>query len=174
MYYIFFIVNIFSRNASSLFPLVRTLDDLLKARTRIQREARAGARGLTLSSGYPAGLGIRLQEAGYLPFLLECHLQPSGFLVTCRREAEERGGTATGDEGVLREERDRAGPEAGAEEQRSSSGLAAERVQRATQAAEKMREHADLFDATDVAVAAATCSDDATLLLGIVPRTGQA
>lgn len=118
--------------------------------------------------------GIRLQEASYLPFLLECHLQPSGFLVTCYREAEERGGTAPGDEGVLREERDRAGPEARAEEQWSSSGLAAERSERASKAAEEMREHVDLFDATDVAVAAATCPDDATLLLGIVPRTGQA
>lgn len=76
--------------------------------------------------------GIRLQEAGYLPFLLECHLQPSGFLVTCRREAEERRGTAPGDEGVLREERDRARPETGAEEQRPSSGVTAERAERAT------------------------------------------
>lgn len=60
------------------------------------------------------------------------HLQPSGFLVTCRREAEERRGTAPGDEGVLREERDRARPETGAEEQRPSSGVTAERAERAT------------------------------------------
>lgn len=87
----------------------------------------------------------------------------------CHREAEERRGIAPGDEGVLREERDRAGPETGAEEQRSSSGIAAERTERATSVAEEMREHVDLFDATDVAVAVTTCSDDATLLLGIVP-----
>lgn len=86
-----------------------------------------------------SGIGIRLQEAGYLPFLLECHLQPSGFLVTCHREAEERGGATSGNEGLVREERDCAGPEAGAEEQRTSSGVAVECGQRATQTSQKMR-----------------------------------
>lgn len=118
--------------------------------------------------------GVRLQEAGHLPFSLECHLQPSGFLVTCRREAEERGGAAPGDEGVLREERDRSGSEAGAEEQRSSSGVAAERARSAAQVAQEMRDRTDVFHAADVPVAATDCSADATLLLGILPRTGQA
>lgn len=64
--------------------------------------------------------------------------------------------------------------EAGAEEQRSSSGFAAERARRATQVAEEMWERRiSVLDATDVAVAATTCPVDAALLLGIVPRAGQ-
>lgn len=100
------------------------------------------------------------------------------FLFTpraCRREAEERCGAAAGDESLLREERDRAGPEAGTEEQRSLAGLAVERARRTTSevAAEMHRQFVRLPYAADVAVAVATDSHDAALLLGLVSRTGQ-
>lgn len=91
------------------------------------------------------------------------------------REAEERRGVATGDESLLREERDRAGSEAGAEEQRSLAGLAAECARRTASeiAAEMHRQFVRLPYAADVAVAVATDSHDAALLLGLVSRTGQ-
>lgn len=100
------------------------------------------------------------------------------FLFTphaCRREAEECRGAAAGDESLLREERDRAGSEAGAEEQRPPAGLAAERARRtaAEVAAEMHRQLVRLPYAADVAVAVATDSHDAALLLGLVSRTGQ-
>lgn len=92
----------------------------------------------------------------------------------CRREAEERRGAAAGDESLLREERDRAGSEAGAEEQRSSAGLAAERARRtAAEIVTKMHRQLRLPYAANVAVAVATNSHDTALLLGLVSRTGQ-
>lgn len=93
----------------------------------------------------------------------------------CRREAEERGGAAAGDEGLLREERDRAGSEAGAEEQRPLAGLAAERARRTAPeaAAEMHRQLVCLPHAADVAVAIAADSHDAALLLGLVSWAGQ-
>jgi len=93
----------------------------------------------------------------------------------CRRQAEERRGVAAGDESFLREERDRVGSEAGAEEQRPLAGLAAERARRTASeiVAEMHRQLVRLPHAADVTVAVATDSLDAALLLGLVSRTGQ-
>lgn len=91
----------------------------------------------------------------------------------CHRQAEERRRTAAGNESLLREERDRVGSEAGAEEQRTLAGFAAKRAWRtASEIAAKM--HRQLMPhAADVAVAIATNSHDAALLLGLVSRTRQ-
>lgn len=98
------------------------------------------------------------------------------FSCTHRREAEERSGIATGDESLLCEERDRAGSEAGAKEQRPPTGLAAERSGRtASQIAAEMHRQfvRRLPHAADIAVAAAADPYDAALLLGLVSRAGQ-
>lgn len=97
------------------------------------------------------------------------------FFRACRREAEERCGAAAGDESLLREERDRVGSEAGAEEQRPLAGLAVERARRTAPkiAAEMHRQLVRLPYAADVAVAVAADPHDAALLLGLVSRTGQ-
>lgn len=100
----------------------------------------------------------------------------SFFSCTRGREAEERSGIATGDESLLCEERDRAGSEAGAKEQRPPTGLAAERSGRtASQIAAEMHRQfvRRLPHAADIAVAAAADPYDAALLLGLVSRAGQ-
>lgn len=95
------------------------------------------------------------------------------FFRTYRREAEERRGAVAGNESLLCEERDRARSEAGAEEQRPPTGLAVERTGCATQIAAEMRwQLVYLPYATDIAVAD-TDPLNATLLLGLVSRTGQ-
>lgn len=109
-----------------------------------------------------------LSGSGLFTLASVAHGSSAFFSRVCRREAEERGGAAAGDQGLLREERDRAGSEAGAEEQRPPTGLAAERTGRATQtAAEMRRQLVYLPDATDIAVADADPLD-AALLLGLV------
>lgn len=115
--------------------------------------------------------GVAFREADYFTSVVS----PFPFAPrACRREAEERRGAAAGDEGLLREERDRAGSEAGAEEQRPLAGLAAERARRpaAEAAAEMHRQLVRLPHAADVAVAVAAGPHDAALLLGLVPRAG--
>lgn len=128
-------------------------------------------------SGSSTESGTSYQEADYLygavsRFYLSAPRSPHDSFF--RREAEERRGVAAGDQGLLREERDRTGSQAGAEEQRASAGLAAERPGRAaSQIAAKMYRQFVLSYAADIAVAVATDSHDAALLLGLVSRTGQ-
>lgn len=97
------------------------------------------------------------------------------FPFRSRRKTEKRRGAAAGDESLLREKRDRVGSETGIEEQRPSTGLAAERPGSAAfQTIAKMyRQLVRLPDATDITVAIATDSPDGALLLGFVSRTGQ-
>lgn len=94
------------------------------------------------------------------------------FSLICHREAKERRGTASGNESLLREERNCAGSEAGAQKQRPLTGFSVNCSGRTSQVITKMRQFVYLPYAADVTVAV-TDSFNIALLLGFVSRTGQ-